>query len=86
MKSVLSVAAAATFAVMASTGLARSAPQPVRRGDLDLSSPYIPPARPKLTSDEKAAIRDLMIRAAEKRHRKSLKLKALAYKGAIASA
>lgn len=84
MRSVLSVAAAATFAVMASSGLARSAPQPVRRGDLDLSSPYIPPARVKPTSAEKAAAASRLARAEAKRARKAARNIALMERGAFA--
>ncbi|MGV2099038.1 hypothetical protein [Rhizobium sp. 21-4511-3d] len=83
MRSIMSVAAAATFAVMASSGWPRAAPQLVRRGDLDLSQPYIPPARPKATAEEKAAIRDRMRLAQTKRERKAEKLRGLVASGAM---
>jgi hypothetical protein len=86
MRNIMSVAAAATFAVMASSGLAKAAPRLIRRGDLDLSSPYIPPAPRKATVDEKRVIRDRMRLAEIKRARKAAKLNALAAKGALVAA
>ncbi|MQW38161.1 hypothetical protein [Sinorhizobium meliloti] len=85
MQRLITTAAAATFAVLASAGLCRSAPVEVRRGHLDLSSPYIPPAQPRVSADEKRAIRDRMRLAQEKRDRKAAKLRALVAKGAIAA-
>ncbi|MNW04304.1 hypothetical protein D3C71_2003740 [compost metagenome] len=38
---IMSIAAAAAFSVMASSGLARAAPQPVRRGQLHFDEPII---------------------------------------------
>ncbi|MHC2351703.1 hypothetical protein ACVMB3_001161 [Sinorhizobium meliloti] len=86
MQRLITTAAAATFAVLASAGLCRGAPLEVRHGGLDLSSPYIPPARPKVSVEEKRAIRDRMRLAQEKRDRKAAKLRALVAKGAIAAA
>lgn len=83
MRSIFTMASAATFAVMASAGLARPAPQPVRRGDLDLSSPYIPPARPKATKAQKLAANERMAKAETKRARKAARYRELVAKGAI---
>ncbi|OAP40366.1 hypothetical protein AU381_00110 [Sinorhizobium glycinis] len=83
MKRLVSISAAATFAVLASAGLCRGSPVEIRRGDIDLSSPYIPPARPKVTVEEKRAIRDRMRLAQEKRDRKAAKLRALVAKGSL---
>ena len=86
MRSIMVGAAAATFAVMASAGLARAAPQPVRRGDLDLSSPYIPPARIKPTAIEKQQANARIEAAKAKRARKAAVLRSLVAKGALQAA
>lgn len=83
MRSLATAAIAAAITTFATMGLAKGAPQPVRRGSLDLSSPYIPPALPKASAEEKRAIRDRMRLAAIKRERKAEKLKALVSKGAL---
>jgi hypothetical protein len=57
----------------------------MRRGQVDLSSPYIPPARPKVTNEEKRAIRDRRRLAQEKRDRKAAKLRALVANGSMAA-
>jgi hypothetical protein len=84
MRSLATVAMAAAITTFSTIGLAKAAPQPVRRGDLDLSSPIIPPARHKATADERAAIRDRVHLAAIKRARKADRLNALVVKGAMA--
>lgn len=86
MRGIMSVAAAATFAVMASSGLARASPQPVRRGSVDLSSPYIPPERIKPTHAEIALVRQRETKAEEKRARKAARLQRLVASGGFAAA
>lgn len=83
----LAVAAmAAALTTFTDFGLSRGAPKLVRRGSLDLSSPYIPPAPRRATMEEKRVIRDRMRLAEAKRVRKAEKLKALVAKGAMAAA
>lgn len=84
-KTIAVAAAAAALSTFASFGLSRSAPQPVRRGDLDMSSPYIPPATPKPTKAERVAASFHMVKAEAKRARKAARLMALAAKGSIAA-
>ncbi len=79
-------AAAAALSTFASFGLSRAAPKPIRRGDLDLSSPYIPPAAPKLTAEQNRQRNAHIARAAEKRARKAERLKGLVAKGAMVGA
>lgn len=86
MRGIATVAMAAAITTFASMGLAKVAPQPVRRGSLDLSSPYIPPARHKATVEEKRSIRDRARLAAIKRARKAERLNALVSKGALQAA
>lgn len=82
----LAVAAAAALSVFAAAGLSRSAPQLVRRGDLDLSSPYIPPARHKPTAIEKQQANARMEAAKAKRARKAARYRDLVAKGGLQAA
>lgn len=84
MRSLATVAMAAAITTFSTIGLAKAAPQPVRRGSLDLSSPYIPPAPHRASADEKRSIRDRVRLAAIKRVRKAERLNALVAKGAMA--
>lgn len=76
-------AAAAALSVFSSVGLSRAAPRPVRRGDLDLSSPYIPPARAKPTADENRKANARIDAAKAKRARKGARYRELVAKGAL---
>ncbi|TRB03463.1 hypothetical protein EXN61_21595 [Agrobacterium tumefaciens] len=84
-KTIAVAAAAAALSTFASFGLSRAAPQPVRRGDLDISSPYIPPATPKPTKAEKVAASIRMVKAEAKRARKAAYLMARVANGSIAT-
>lgn len=85
MRKVIAItAAAAALQVFAGMGLARSAPVVVNRRDVDLSDPYIPPARVKPTREQIAAVNARMARAEEKRARKAQRKMALFERGAFA--
>jgi hypothetical protein len=86
MKRLAVAAVAAALTTFADFGLAKGAPQPIRRGQLDLSMPIIPPAPHRATSEEKRAIRDHMRTAAIKRARKAEKLRHLVAIGALQAA
>lgn len=83
MKQMIVAASAAALMTFADFGLSKKAPQPVRRGDLDLSSPYIPPARVKPTSKQMALANERMKRAEAKRARKAARLRYLVSRGGL---
>lgn len=86
MRKIAVAAAAAALSTFASFGLSRAAPQPVRRGHLDLSSPYIPPARRKLTVDERSAANARIEAAKAKRARKAARNIDLVLRGGLLAA
>lgn len=83
MRKLISIASAATFAVLASSGLCKSAPKTVRRGEVDLSSPYIPPAPKKISREEKLKAADRVVAAEAKRARKAARFNALVANGSM---
>ena len=86
MKRIAVAAMAAALTTFADFGLSRGAPQPIRRGSLDLSTPYIPPAPVKATVEEKRNIRSCMRIAEDKRRRKAERNRLLVAKGALLAA
>lgn len=84
-KTIAVAAASAVLSTFASFGLSRAAPRPVRRGDLDMSSPYIPPATPKPTKAERLVASTRMVKAEAKRARKAASLMARVANGSIAT-
>ena len=86
MRKLIGIASAATFAVLASSGLCKSAPTTVRRGEIDLSSPYIPPAPKKISRDEQLKAADRVLAAEAKRARKAARFDALVANGSMLAA
>jgi hypothetical protein len=79
-------AAAAALSTFSHIGLSRSAPQPVRRGSLDLSVPYIPPPWEKPTREQVAAANARIARAEAKRARKAARNMKLVASGGLSAA
>lgn len=86
MRKLIGLASAVTFAVLANSGLCKSAPKPVRRGEVDLSSPFIPPAPKKMTKAEKLKVADRVAAAEIKRARKAARFTALVANGSMLAA
>lgn len=86
MRSLATAAALAALTTLSNIGLAKGAPQPIRRGQLDLSMPIIPPAPHRATGEEKRAARSHQLTAVMKRARKADKLRHLVSIGAMQAA
>ena len=86
MRNIAVPAAAAALSTFASFGLSRAAPQPVRRGQVDLSVPFIPPAKRKPTVAERSAANARIEAARAKRARKAARNIDLVRRGGLIAA